>query len=63
MISQLREIVSESKTDDADEEAHEEAHDKTDKQLDTTDMPDLESEESAEQRGQVLKNTDTKSSA
>ena len=33
------------------------------KQLDTTDMPDLESEESAEQRGQVLKNTDTKSSA
>ena len=56
-------MFSESKTDDADEEAHEEAHDKTDKQLDTTDMPDLESEESAEQRGQVLKNTDTKSSA
>ena len=56
-------LFSESKTDDADEEAHEEAHDKTDKQLDTTDMPDLESEESAEQRGQVLKNTDTKSSA
>ena len=26
-----------------------------DKQLDTTDMPDLESEESAEQRGQGLK--------
>ena len=63
MISQLREIVSEPKTDDADEEAHEEADHKTDKQLDTTDMPDLESEESAEQRGQVLKNTDTKSSA
>ena len=63
MISQLREIVSGPKTDDADEEAHEEADHKTDKQLDTTDMPDLESEESAEQRGQVLKNTDTKSSA
>ena len=52
---QLREVFSKPKTDDktdeADEKADEEAHDRTDdEQPDTTDMPNLESEESTEQR-------------
>ena len=53
----MSEIFSKPKTDDktdeADEKADEEAHDRTDdEQPDTTDMPNLESEESTEQRNQ-----------
>ena len=53
----MSEIFSKPKTDDktdeADEKADEEAHDRTDdEQPDTTDMPNLESEESAEQSHQ-----------
>ena len=53
----MSEIFSKPKTDDktdeADEKADEEAHDRTDdEQPDTTDMPNLENEESAEQRNQ-----------
>ena len=52
---QLSEIFSKTddKTDEADEKADEEAQDRTDdEQPDTTDMPNLESEESTEQRNQ-----------
>ena len=49
ILSQLKEIFVELKT-------YNEADDKTDnEQRDTTDMPDLESEKSAEQRGQGIK--------
>ena len=53
----MSEIFSKPKTDDktdeADEKADEEAHDRTDdEQPDTTDMPNLGNEESAEQRNQ-----------
>ena len=45
-----------SKADDeADDEGDNDMDYKTDEQPDITDMPDLESEESAEQKGQGLK--------
>ena len=45
-----------SKADEeVDDEADDETDDETDEQPDTTDMPELESEESADQRGQGVR--------
>ena len=51
-FKQLEEIFMGSK---ADKEVDDETDDETDEQPGTTDMSELESEESAEQRGQGLK--------
>ena len=51
-LKQLEEMFMGSK---ADKEVDDETDDEPDEQPDTTDMPGLESEESAEQRGQGLK--------
>ena len=51
IFKQLEEIFMGSKTDDkVDDETDNETDDKTNEQPDTTDMPDLESEASVEQR-------------
>ena len=60
IFKQLVEIFMGSKADEeVDEDADDETDDETDEQPDTTDMPELESEESAAQRreyeGQGLK--------
>ena len=63
LLSLLKEIVDGSLYEESDDIAGQES----DKQPDTTDMPDLESEECAEQRKKSIrtrtKNTNTRSNA
>ena len=55
-FKQLQEIFMGSKADaEADDEGDNDMDYKTDEQPDITDMPHLETEESAEQKGQGLK--------
>ena len=55
-FKQLEEIFMGYKADEeVDDKADDETDDETDEQPDTTDMPELESEESAEQRGQGVR--------
>ena len=51
LFRQLQEIFMEAKADDeVDDEVDDKTDNEADEQLDTTDMPELESEESAKQR-------------
>ena len=53
ILKQLEEIFMASKADEeADDEANDEVDGETDEQPDTTDMPELENEESTAQQGQ-----------